>query len=140
MALEGQQVAGWVYDQLVADNGAGGVHTLLGGRIYRDRVPQSAALPAATVTLVSHVDENTVGGRRVFAVTLVDVRVVADGTAYQNTAAARVDTVLQNAAGTRNGVRAVELRREQVQAFIEDDAGKSYAHLILTYRSEAHTT
>lgn len=140
MALEGQQVAGWVYDQLVADAGAGGVNTLLGGRIYRDRVPQAAALPAATVTLVSHVDENTAGGSRVFAVTLVDVRVVADGTAYQNTVAARVDAVLQNAAGTRNSVRVVELRRDGVQAFVEDDAGKSYAHVIQTYRSEAYPT
>lgn len=138
MALEGQQVAGWIYDQLVADAGAGGVATLLSGRIYRDRVPQTVALPAATVTLVSHVDENTLGGNRVFAVTLVDVRVVGDGTAYQNTIAARADTVLQNAGGTRNGVRVVELRREAVQAFVEDDAGKSYAHVVQTYRTEAY--
>lgn len=138
MALEGQQVAGWVFDTLKADAGAGGVNTLLSGRIYRDRVPQAATLPAATVTMVSHVDENTMGGRRVFAVTLTDVRVVGDGTAYQNTIATRVDTVLQNAAGARNGVTVVELRRDGVQAFIEDEAGKSYAHVIQTYRTEAH--
>lgn len=138
MALEGQQVAGWVYDQLVADSGAGGVATLCGGRIYRDRAPQATALPAVTVTLVSHTDTNTVGGRRVFAVTLVDVRVVGDGTGYQNTIAARADVVLQNAAGSRNGVQVVELRRDQLQAFIEDDSGKSYSHVIQTYRSEAH--
>jgi hypothetical protein len=137
-ALEGQQVAGWIYDQLVADVGAGGVNTLLGGRIYRDRVPQTAALPAATVSLVSHVDENTVGGRRVFAVTLTDVRVVGDGTAYQNTVAARVDTVLQNASGARNGVTVVELRRDGVQAFIEDEAGRAFSHVIQTFRTEAH--
>lgn len=136
--LEGQQVAGWVYDQLVADNGAGGVHTLTGGRIYRDRVPQTALLPAVTVTLVSHVDENTVSGRRVFAVTLVDVRVAGDGTAYQNAIAARVDAVLQEARGSRNGVNVVKLRRDGVQAFIEDEAGKSYSHVIATYRTEAH--
>lgn len=138
MALEGQQVAGWMFDRLVADNGAGGVHTLTGGRIYRDRVPQAALLPAVTVTLVSHVDENTIGGRRAFAVTLTDVRVVGDGTAYQNTIAGRVDSVLQNATGSRNGVTVVELRRDGVQAFIEDEAGKSYAHVIQTYRSEAY--
>lgn len=138
MAIEGQQVAGWIYDQLVADAGVGGVNTLLSGRIYRDRVPQSALLPAATVTLVSHVDENTIGGRRVFAVTLTDVRIVGDGASYQNAAAARVDTVLQNAAGTRNGVTIVELRRDGVQAFLEDDSGKTYSHVIQTYRTEAH--
>lgn len=140
MALEGQQVAGRIYDLLVADNGAGGVHTLLGGRIYRDRAPQAAALPAAVVTLASHVDENTLGGVRVFAATLVDVRVVADGADYPNAIAARVDTVLQGAGGTRNSVRTVKLRRDSLQAFIEDDAGRSYAHLVATYRSEAHAT
>lgn len=140
MALEGQQVAGWIYDQLAADTGAGGVSTLTGARIYRDRAPQGAAAPAVTVTLVSHVDESTVGGRRVFAMTLVDVRVVGDGDAYQNTIAARADAVLQNAGGTRGGVTIVELRRDAVQAFVEDDAGKSYSHVIQTYRSEAYAT
>lgn len=138
MAIEGQQVASWIWDQLVADSGAGGVNTLLGGRIYRDRVPQAALLPAATITLVSHVDQSTIGGRRVFAVTLTDVRVVGDGSAYQNTIASRVDTVLQNATGTKSGVTIVELRRDAVQAFIEDDAGRSYSHLVQTYRTEAY--
>jgi hypothetical protein len=138
MALEGQQVAGWIYDQLVADAGAGGVNTLTGGRIYRDRAPQAAALPAVTITLVSHVDTNTLGGRRVFANTLVDVRVVGDGSSYQNTIAARVDAVLQNGAGSRNSVHVVKLRRDAVQAFVEDDSGKSYSHVIQTYRSEAY--
>jgi len=136
MALEGQQVAGWVYDQLAADTGAGGVATLCGGRIYRDLVPQAAALPAVTVTLVSHVDTNTMGGLRVFANTLVDVRVVGEGTGYQNAVAARADAVLQDARGTRNGVTINKLRREGVQAFVENDSGKSYAHVIQTYRSE----
>ncbi len=45
--------------------------------------------------------------------------------------------MLQNAAGARNGVTVVELVRDGVQAFIEDDAGKSYAHVIQTYRTEA---
>lgn len=137
-ALEGQQVAGYVYDLLKADAGAGGVNTLLGGRIYRDVVPQAALLPAATVTLVSHTDANTVGGRRVFAQTLIDVRVVGDGSSYQNAAAARADAVLQNATGSRNGVTVVELRREQVAAFVESDSGKTYAHIVQTFRSEAH--
>lgn len=137
MALEGQQVAGWVYDTLKADTGAGGVSTLLGGRIYRDRVPQDAALPAATITLVSHVDDVTIGGLRAYAVTLVDVRVVGAGRSYQNDAAARADVVLDQAAGTRNGVSVVKLRRDALQAFIEEDSGQQFAHLIQTYRSEA---
>lgn len=138
MAIEGQQVAGWIWDTLKADAGAGGVNTLLGGRIYRDRVSQAASLPALTITLVSHIDENTLGGNRVFANTLTDVRVIGAGTDYQNAIAARADTVLQSARGTRNGVTVVKLRRTDVQAFVEDDSGKLYSHVIQTYRSEAH--
>jgi hypothetical protein len=141
MALEGQEVAAWVVATLKADTGANGISTLLGGRIYRDQVPQRQALPAATVSLVSHVDENTVGGRRVFAVTLVDVRVIGDGgQSYQNQAAGRVDTVLQSAAGTRNGVTVVELRRDQLQAFVENTDGVSTAHVIQTFRTEAYSS
>jgi len=136
--LEGQRVASFVFDRLAADTGAGGVSTLVSGRIYRDRVPQGKALPAITVTLVSAVDTGTIGGLRVFQVALVDVRVVADGLEYPNAIADRVDAVLQNVGGVKSTVTVVELRRDGVQAFIEDDAGKSYAHLIQTYRSEAY--
>jgi hypothetical protein len=136
--LEGQRVASLVFDLLKADTGGSGVNTLTGGRIYRDRVPQTALLPAVTVTLVSATDTNTLGGLRVFQNVLVDVRVVSDGTVYSNAIADRVDTVLQQAAGIKEAVHVNELRREQVMAFVEDDAGKSYAHIVSTYRSEAY--
>lgn len=139
MALEGQQVAGWVYDQLVADTGAGGVSTLCDGRIYRDLVPQAAALPAVVVSLVSHVDANTIGGRRVFATTQVDVRVVGDGSGYQNTIAARVDVVLQNGSGSRNSVQVVELVRSAMQAFVENDSGHVFSHIVATYSTPAYS-
>lgn len=137
--IEGQRVAAFVFDKLAADTGAGGVSTLVGGRIYRDVVPQAAALPAVTVTLVSATDTNTIGARRVFQQVLVDVRVVAAGAVYANTIADRVDTVLQNVGGVQSSVvTVVELRREQVTAFIESDAGKLYAHIVASYRSESY--
>lgn len=139
--IEGQRVAAFVFDTLAADTGTGGVSALVGARIYRDRVPQGVALPAVTVTLVSATDTNTIGGRRVFQTALVDVRVVTDGLVYPNTIADRVDAVLQNVGGVQaSTVTVVELRREDVQAFIEDDAGRSYAHVIATYRSESYAT
>lgn len=138
--IEGQRVASLVYDLLKADTGAGGVNTLVGGRIYRDIVPQAAALPAITIALVSATDTNTIGARRVFQSVLVDVRVVNDGAAYANAVADRVDTVLQNVGGLKETVQTVELRREQVQAFLENDAGRVYSHVIGTYRAEAYAT
>lgn len=136
--IEAQRVASLVFDLLKADNGAGGVNTLVSGRIYRDRVSQGAALPAITVTLVSSVPTNTIGGRRVAQNVLVDVRIVNDGTVYANAIADRVDTVLQNVGGIKDTVHVVELVQDSVQAFVEDDAGKSYAHIIATYRSPAY--
>jgi siroheme synthase (precorrin-2 oxidase/ferrochelatase) len=64
--------------------------------------------------------------------------VVSDGTVYSNAIADRVDTVLQQATGLKETVHVNELRREQVMGFVEDDAGRSYAHLVMTYRSEAY--
>ena len=136
--IEGQRVASLVFDRLKADTGGSSVNTLVGGRIYRDVVPQAAALPAITVTLVSGTDTNTVGGRRVFQMTLVDVRVVSDGVSYANTIADRVDAVIQNAAGTKEAVNVVELVRDQVIAFVENDAGKLYSHIVATYRTPAY--
>lgn len=122
----------------MADTGPGGVSTLVGARIYRDRVPQDAALPAVVVTLVSSVPTNTIGGRRVFQNVLVAVRVVSDGTAYANAVADRVDAVLQNAGGVKEGVTVVELIQSDSQAFVEDDNGRSYAHIVATYRTPAY--
>lgn len=139
--LEGQRVAAYVFDALKADNGAGGVNTLVGGRIYRDRVPRTVQTwPAVVVSLVSHVDESTLGGDRVYAVTLVDVRVVSEGGAYSNSVGDRIDTVLQGLSVSSGSpaVRIVKLRRDGVQAFLEDDEGKTWAHLIQTFRTEAH--
>jgi len=138
--IEAQRVASLIYDLLKADTGVGGVNTLTGGRIYRDRVPQASALPAITITLVSSVPTNTMGGNRVAQNVLVDVRIVNDGAVYSNAIADRVDAVLQNAGGSKESVRVVELVQDAVQAFIEDDAGKSYAHIIATYRTPAYAT
>lgn len=139
--VEGQRLLSHVVATLQADTGAGGVATLTGGRIYRDRVPAAAALPAATVTLVSATDATTLGGLRVLATVLLDVRVVGAGSSYGpiNPIAERVDAVLDQRHAEANGVDVVKLRRDQAQAFVEADAGGlTYAHVIQTYRSESY--
>ncbi|HEX5164226.1 MAG TPA: hypothetical protein VFV93_02420, partial [Thermomicrobiales bacterium] len=57
---EGQAVAALVFDALKADTGAGGVNTLVGGRIYRERAPQAAAVPAVVIGGVTWEPANTV--------------------------------------------------------------------------------
>ena len=139
--LEAQRVMSYVVGVLQADTAAGGVAALLGGRIYRDRVPAAAALPAATVTLVSATDVVTLGGRRVIQTVLVDVRVVGSGSSYGpiNPAADRVDVLLDERHAEANGVDVVKLRRDQAQAYLESDAGgATFCHVIQTYRSESY--
>ena len=140
MPVEAQRVAAFVFDTLKADAGVGGVNTLLSGRIYRDQVPAAAALPAATVGVVASTDSGTLGAVRVLDVVLVDVRVVGSGASYApiNPAADRIDAVLQNRTGTSGGVQVVELRRDQTQLFIENEAGTQYTHIVQTFRTEAH--
>lgn len=130
-------------DTLAADTGPSGVNTLVGGRIRRDRLGQAMALPGVTVSLVDSADENTMGGRRVFVRGLVDVRVVGEGNADYGPLLPicdRIDAVLQNAQGLKDGVNVVKLVRTDVQQFVEDDAGKPYSHVIQTYGTPAHAT
>ena len=136
--IEAQRAVAYVYDTLKAD---ATFNAAIGGRLYRDQVPQAATLPAGIVSLVSSTDSMTLGADRVFAVALIDVHLIGAGSSYApiNAAADRADAVLSNSVGSSGGVHVVELRREQVQAFLEVDAGTTFSHLICTFRSECHS-
>ena len=138
--IEGRRAAAFVYATLKADTGAGGVNTLLGGRIYPQRIPQAATLPACLIQLVSATPTNTTGGRRVFKSALVDVHLIAEGMSMDplDDIADRIDTVLQNAGGTQDGATVVELVQDSEQEYTEDDAGKVYMHSVQTYRCAVH--
>jgi hypothetical protein len=138
--IEGRRAAAFVYATLAADTGAGGVSTLLGGRIYPQRVPQNATLPACLIQLASATPTNTTGGRRVFKTALVDVHLIAEGMSMDSLddIADRIDAVLQNAAGTKDGATIVELVQDSEQEYTEDDAGKVFMHSVQTYRCAVH--
>ena len=138
--IEGRRAAAFVYATLKADTGAGGVNTLLGGRIYPQRVPQNATLPACLIQLVSATPTNTTGGRRAFKTALVDVHLIAEGMSMDplDDIADRIDTVLQSAGGSQDGASVVELVQDSEQEYTEDDAGKVYMHSVQTYRCAVH--
>lgn len=140
--IEGRRVARFVYATLAADTGAGGVYTLLGGRIYPRRVPQAAALPSCVIQLVSATPTNTIGGRRVFKQTLVDVHLICEGSDISPLVpiADRIDTILQGAKGIQDGANVVKLVLDDEREYDEDDAGKLYSHQIQTYRTAVHAT
>ena len=141
--LEGQAVAALVWSALAADTGAGGVSTLLGGRLYREKVPQAAALPALFVGAVRWVPTNTRSGRRVAVQAYLDVHLVGDGNDYGaiNPAAFRADAVVHGLAGSDSGVNVVKLENVGPDlAYTEDEAGKLYSHIVLSYRTPAYAT
>jgi hypothetical protein len=137
MAVEAQKVAAFVFDTLKADSA---FNTAVGGRLYRDQVPQSASLPAATVNVVASTDSGTLSGVRAFGVVLVDVRVIGSGASYGpiNPAADRADAVLQRSSGVSGNVQIVSVRREQTQLYVENESGASFTHIVQTFRTEAH--
>jgi hypothetical protein len=141
--LEGQAVAALVWTALAADTGPGGVSTLLEGRVYRDRVPQAAPLPALVVGAVRWVPTNTMSGRRVAVQAYLDVHLIAEGGSYEsiNPAAFRADVVVHGLAGSDSGVNVVKLENVGPdQAYPEDDSGKSFRHIVLSYRTPAYAT
>ena len=140
--IEGRRVAAYVYTLLTADTGAGGVSTLLGGRIYGRRAPQGVTLPACVIQLVSSASTNTLGGVRSHAVALVDVHLIAEGASITPLVAIadRADMVLQSAGGLQDGATIVKLRRDDEREYDEDEGGVAYVHQIQTYRTEAYKT
>lgn len=137
--IESERVITFVFDALLADSAFA---SAIGGRLYRDQVPQAVALPAGIVRLVSATDVATLGASRVWSNVLVDVHLIAQGASYGpiKSAADRADVVLQQRSGAAGGAQIVELRREQIQAFVLPEAGISYAHLITSWRTEAYAS
>lgn len=140
MVVEAQNVAAFVFDVLKAD---ATFSAAIGGRLYRDQIPQAAALPAGIVgPVVASPDSNTLSGRRVMSVVTLDVHVVAAGGSYGpiNAAANRADELLQERSGVNGGVVVVKLRRDEPRLWIENESGQTFAHILQTWRSEAHST
>jgi hypothetical protein len=129
-----------MYAQLVADAGAGGVNTLLGGRIYMRRVPMAATLPALVIQLVSATASNTIGGRRAFKQALIDAHLICEGMDISTLVpiADRIDTVIQGAKGVQDGANIVKFVQEDEREYDEDEGGKVYTHQIQSYRTAVH--
>jgi len=138
MVLVPQQIMDFVFDTLAAD---ATFSATVGGRIYRDRISATAALPAAIVgPIVAAPPGNTVAGDRVVTNVQFDVHIVGDGASYGpiNPAADRADVLLQGRTGTNNGVHIGKLVQFDARYYPEDEAGKSYVHIVQTYSTPAY--
>ena len=80
---------------------AAGVSALVGTRIYPDRLPEAAALPAITYQRVSTVAQQGIGGLAELASARVQITAWADGPGRYSAAKEIAGAVVQSLAGFR---------------------------------------
>lgn len=140
--LEAESVVGAAVQRLTSDTGPGGVSTLVGGRIYRDMIPQGAGYPAVVVAVQAATDDLTMGGDHVLQDVLVLVKVVDRGASYTTVQpiAKRIAERLEGYGRiVQDGVHIVKFRREAAPPQpAEVEQGVRYLHLNQLFRTEAY--
>ena len=106
----------WLYGKLHADTSAGGVDTLVSGRIYADEAPAGSAYPLVLLSAQAPgIDVVSIGPHRVMVNTLYWIRVVGKGASKAALVPTfkRIDVLLQASGGTTSGLRILMVNREQ---------------------------
>ena len=128
----------WLYSVLSGDTGAGGVNTLVGGRIYAYLAPERSAYPLVIFSHQGDYDVMGVGTARILASTLYQVKAVGKASAVSmmslQAIADRIDALLQGASGTVTGGEIVSCVREQQISYVEYAESAVYGHLGGLYR------
>ena len=129
----------WLYGLIHADNGAGGVDTLVSGRIYVDEAPAGSVYPFVLISGQSALDVVSIGPHRVMVDTLYWIRVIGQGASKKALQAIydRLDGLLQAAGGTTSAIRVLMVNREQPIAGIPPATvnGVRYTQLGGSYRA-----
>ena len=105
----------WIFGLLHGDTGAGGVDTLVGGRIYSDEAPSGSAYPLVLISAQSNaMDVVSIGPHRVMVNTLYWIRVVGKGASKKalQTICDRLDVLLQASGGVSSTIRVLMVNRE----------------------------
>ena len=128
----------WLYSVLSGDTGAGGVNTLVGGRIYAYLAPERSAYPLVIFSHQGDYDVMGVGTARILASTLYQVKAVGKASAVSmmslQAIADRIDALLQGASGTVTDGEIVSCVREQQISYVEYAESAVYGHLGGLYR------
>lgn len=128
----------WLYSLLTGDNGAGGVNTLVGGRIYAYLAPSSATFPLVIYSHQGSHDVRGVGPSRIMASMVYQMKVIGKGSSAGFGAikaiADRIDSLLQGASGQVVDGQIVSCVREQAVSYIEQSGSDVYSHLGGLYR------
>jgi hypothetical protein len=107
------------------------------GGIFRDMAPQGIATPFVIVTQMSHADAYAIGSQA-YEELLYLVKVVdqANSGSAAQTAADRVQSLLQNATLAITGYRSLLVQREERVAYVEvdDESDRRWQHRGGLYR------
>lgn len=128
----------WLYSLLSGDAGAGGVNTLVGGRIYAYVAPSGAAFPLVVYSRQAGHDVMGVGTVRIMASELYQVKVIGKGATVSfgaiKAVADRIDSLLQGASGSVVDGLILSCVREQAISYVENSGSDIYSHLGGLYR------
>ncbi len=128
----------WLYALLTGDGGAGGVNTLVSGRIYAYIATSGAVFPLVVYSHQGSRDVRGVGPTRIMASLVYQVKVIGKGSAAGfgaiKAVADRIDALLQGANGSVVDGRVLSCVREQGISYVEQDAVDVYSHLGGLYR------
>lgn len=108
-----------VIERLQSDTGAGGVHTLTGGRIYRDTFANPtgpAAYPIVTVSAIAAPTLNTADGTHVWQMCTIITKVTDTGIDYRAASAINrriIERLEEYGEVVKDGVYIVKLRRTE---------------------------
>lgn len=125
---------GWLWGLLRYD---ATLQALVGSRVYADRAPLGATLPAVVFQQQAAVDVTTGPGvARIMTNTLYLVRGVAEGGSYTPLlpVEARIDELLQGASGSPVGAQVLHCHREAPFRLVERTDGIEIRHLGGLYR------
>lgn len=136
--IETVRVEQWLYGLLSGDTGAGGVSTLVGGRIYAYIAPERSAFPLVVYSRQAGHDVAGVGPVRIMAREVYQVKVIGKAATVAFGAikpiADRIDTLLQGASGSVVDGSILSCVREQGVSYVESSGSDTYSHLGGLYR------
>jgi hypothetical protein len=131
----------WLYSLLSGDTGAGGVSTLVGGRIYAYIAPSGAAYPLVVFSHQAGHDVRGVGTTRIMASMVYQVKAIGKGSAANfgavKAVADRIDALLQGSSGSVADGYVVSCVRETPVSYVETNGSDVFSHLGGLFRIQA---
>lgn len=132
----------WIYATLTADTGAGGVSTLVGGRIHNEDVPEGSAYPVVRYQQLATTAENGLGAQYIASDLLYLIEVIGQTGDYDELAPAarRIYTLFHDKEAAISGGYVLASVRERMTRRAETPSGIPYRRLGHVFRVAVQPT